>query len=207
MTHILTVVCNFKEYEFEKIKNPNLYLKELKHLYIKKMLEILFYYTRLLIKQSIVKYLDNDYQKQKFDELFPKVGYHFWLYVYLIQHISEYKVVRDKAELAGINFLHYFGKPKNGFGQYLQTLSAAYNDMYFSPISVERLSENTLQLYLNNNDKFIGIDHSGICRILEDEGKKIKYQSLFLTAKISHSNLKKHRISINCVRLPKNRSV
>ena len=122
------------------------------------MLEILQTFTKLLIKIPIILYQENGYQKQKFDEFFPKVGYHFWLYIYLIQHRSGHQVVRDKTELAAMNFLHYIGEPDNGFEKYLRSLSSAYNDMYFNPLAVVRLSDQFLSRYLNPDGQYIGID-------------------------------------------------
>lgn len=100
----------------------------------------------------------------------------------------------DKAELAALNFLHYIGEPNKGFDQYLKTLSAAYNDMYFNPLAVERLSDQLLSIYLNPDSQFIGIDHSGICRVLSDNGKEIEYNSIFKRDRIRHSSYKKHRM-------------
>lgn len=197
VTHILTVVCNFKEYEFEKDDNPSSHLKELGHLYIIKMLEILQTFTKLLIKIPIILYQENGYQKQKYDEFFPKVGYHFWLYIYLIQHRSGHQVVRDKTELAAMNFLHYIGEPDNGFDKYLRSLSAAYNDMYFNPLAVVRLSDQFLSRYLNPDGQYIGIDHSGICRVLSNESKEVYYSSLFSNGRISNGNLKKQKCKFN----------
>jgi hypothetical protein len=197
VAHILTVVCNFKEYEFEKDENPSTHLKELEHLYTFKILEILHTFNKLLIKIPIIKYQENDYQKQKFDEFFPNVGYHFWLYIYLIQHRSGHQVVRDKAELAALNFLHYFGEPDKGFDKYLRSLSAAYNDMYFNPLAVVRLSDQILSIYLNPNGRYISIDHSGICRVLSSDSKEVYYSSLFTNGRISYGNLKKQKSKFN----------
>jgi hypothetical protein len=158
------------------------------------MLEIMEHFTKLLIKLPIVEYQEMDYQKQKFDEFFPKVSYHFWLYIYLIQHRSSHDVVRHKADLVALNFLHYLGEPDNGFNQYLKTLSTSYNDMYFNPHAIEKLADQLLSVYLNLAGKYIGIDHSGICRLLSDRGKEIEYISLFAHGRISNEKYKKHKI-------------
>ncbi len=197
VTHILTVVCNFKDYEFEKDDNPSSHLKELEHLYTFKILEILHTFNKLLIKIPIIKYQENDYQKQKFDEFFPKVGYHFWFYIYLIQYRSGHQVVRDKAELAALNFLHYIREPDKGFDKYLRSLSAAYNDMFFNPLAVVRLSDQILSIYLNPDGRYIGIDHSGICRVLSSDSKEVHYSSLFTTGRISYGQLKKQKCKFN----------
>ncbi|MHA1168784.1 MAG: hypothetical protein ACTSRU_13230 [Candidatus Hodarchaeales archaeon] len=194
VTHILTVVCNFKEYEFAKDEDAESHLKELEQLYTGKMLKILEHFTKLLIKLPFVRYRENDYQKQKFDEFLPKVGYHFWLYVYQIQRKSWHQVIRDKAELVALNFLHFVDEPDKGFDQYLKTLSAAYNDLYFNPLSVVRYSNQILGSYFKPDGQYIGIDHSGICRIISDNGKEIEYHSLFARSRISHSKYKKHKI-------------
>ncbi len=194
VTHILTVVCNFKEYEFEKSDAGKSNHKELGQLYADRMLEILLHFSKLLIKMPFVKYSEDDYQKQKFDEFLPKVGYHFWLYVYLIQHRYWHPVVRDKVELTALNFIHFVGEPDRAFDHYLKTLSSAFNDMYFNPILVVRFSEQILASYLNPNGQYIGIDHSGICRVLNNDGKELKYTSLFMSATVNLSKLKKHRI-------------
>lgn len=201
VTHILTVVCNFKEYEFEKSDDGKSHIKELEQLYTDKMLEILQYFSRLLVKLPLIEYSDEDYKKQKFDEFFPKVVYHFWLYLHLIQnrswnvqHRSFYDVVKDKVELMALNFLHFIGEPDRGFDQYLKRLSSAYNDMYFNPISVKRFSDQILGSYLHPNGQYIGIDHSGICRVISNDGRQIEYTSLFLHSKIDYSKLKKHQI-------------
>jgi hypothetical protein len=116
------------------------------------------------------------------------------LYVYLIQHRSWHQVERDKAELAALNFLYYIGEPKKEFDQYLKTLSAAYNDLFFNPLSVVRLSDQVLSRYLNPHIQYFGIDHSSICRVLSDNGKEVEYTSLFTRGRINHSKYKGHRI-------------
>jgi hypothetical protein len=201
VTHILTVVCNFKEYEFEKSDDGKSHIKELEQFYTDKMLEILQHFSRLLIKLPIVEYSDEDYQKQKFDEFFPKVGYHFWLYLYLIQHRScnvqhrsFHDVVKDKVDLMAFNLIHFVGEPDRGFDQYLKRLSSGYNDMYFNPMSAIRFSDQMLESYLKPNGQYIGIDHSGICRVVSNDGKQLKYTSLFMSATINISKLKEHRI-------------
>lgn len=201
VTHILTVVCNFKEYEFEKSDGGKSHQKELKHLYSEKMLEILVHFSKLLVRKPLVKYREDDYQKLKFDEFLPKVGYHFWLYLYLIQnnsiqaqHRSFHDVVKDKVYLMAYNFIHFVGAPFKGFDQYLQTLSSAYNGMYFNPIFVVKFSDQILIPYLNPNGQYIGIDHSGICRVINNNGKHIEYASLFSRGNIAQSQLKTHQI-------------
>lgn len=201
VTHILTVVCNFKEYEFENSDGGKSHLKELEQLYSDKMLEILLHFSKLLIKMPFVIYSEDDYQKQKFDEFLPKVGYHFWLYMYLIQnrscqaqHRSFHDVVKDKVELMALNFIHFVGDPDRGFDQYLKTLSSAYNDMYFNPILVVRVADQILASYLKPNGQYIGIDHSGICRVISNDGKELKYTSLFMSATVNLSKLKNHQI-------------
>ena len=194
VTHILTVVCNFKEYEFEKSDVGKSHLRELEQLYSDKMLGILLHFSKLLIKMPFVKYSEDDYQKQKFDEFLPKVGYHFWLYVYLIQHRYWHPVVKDKVELTALNFIHFVGEPDRRFDQYLKILSSAYNDMYFNPIFVVKYSDQILATYLNPSGQYIGIDHSGICRVLSNDGKQLKYTSLFMSATVNLSKIKEHRI-------------
>ncbi len=194
VTHILTVVCNFKEYEFEKSDGGKSHLRKLEQLYTDKMLEILLHFSKLMIRMPFVKYSEDDYQKQKFDEFLPKVRYHFWLYVYLIQHRYWHPVVKDKVELTALNFIHFFGEPDRGFDQYLKTLSSAYNDLYFNPMSAIRFSDQMLESYIKPNGQYIGIDHSGICRVLSNDGKQLKYTSLFMPATINISKLKEHRI-------------
>ncbi|MEX0981045.1 MAG: hypothetical protein WDZ47_03040, partial [Bacteroidales bacterium] len=199
VTHVLTVVCTFKEYEFAKEEDAKSHLKELEQLYTNKMLGILEHFTKLLVKKPITKYDQNDYQKQKFDEFFPKAGYHFWLYVYLIQHRSWHQAIRDKAELAAMNFLHYFGAANNGFDQYLKFLSSAYNDMYFNPNSVVSLIDQILLKYIKPDGQYIGIDHSGICRVLSKDNDEIYYSSLFANGRISYGKLKKQMINFNTI--------
>jgi len=201
VTHILTVVCNFKEYEFEKSDGSKSHQKELEQFYTDKMLEILQQFSKLLIKLPFAKYSEDDYQKQKFDEFLSKVGYHFWLYLYLIQnrscnaqHRSFHDVVKDKVELMALNFIHFVGDPDKGFDQYLKTLSSAFNDMHFNPIWVVRFSDQMLSAYLKPNGHYIGIDHSGICRVVSNDGKELKYTSLFMSATVNLSKLKNHLI-------------
>lgn len=194
VSHILTVVCNFKEYEFAQDEDAESHQKELEQIYTGKMLEILEHFTKLLIKLPLVKDREDDYQKQKFDEFFQKVGYHFWLYAYLIQQRTKYQVVIDRIELIALNFLLYIGEPDKGFDQYLNILSSAYNDMYFNSLSVERFSDQVLRLFLDPSGQFIGIDHSGMCRVLESNENEIEYISLFAKGKMSIKKLKKHQI-------------
>jgi hypothetical protein len=158
------------------------------------MLDILQHFNKLFIKLPFAQYKKDDYQKQKFNEFFPKASFHFWLYCYLLHHRSSHQVISDKVELLALNFIHYVDEPEKGFDQYLRTLSAAFNDIYFNPLSVVRFSDQILNSYLNPNDQFIGIDHSGICRVISDNGKVIEYNSLFAHIKIQYSKYKKHRI-------------
>lgn len=197
VTHILTVVCNFKEYEFAKDEDTESHLKELEQLYTGKMLEILEHFTKLLVKLPFVRYRENDYQKQKFDGFLPKVGYHFWLYVYLIQRKSWHQVIRDKAELVALNFLHFVDEPDKGFDQYLTRLSAAYKDLYFNSMAVNRYSDQVISTYLNSDRHFIGIDHSGICRVLSSNNKEVEYSSLFTNGRITQKKLKTQKINFH----------
>lgn len=75
--------------------------------------------------------------------------------------------------------------------------------MYFNPVAVVRIYNKILDSYSNQNDQFIGIDHSGICKVLSCDSKYIEYNSLFAHGRISHAKLKKHRIVIDCDKTPK----
>ncbi len=66
--------------------------------------------------------------------------------------------------------------------------------MYFNPHGIERLADQLLSVYLNLDGKYIGIDHSGICRLVSDKGKEIEYVSIFARGRISHAKYKKHKI-------------
>ena len=66
--------------------------------------------------------------------------------------------------------------------------------MYFNPNAIEILADQLLSVYLNLDVKYIGIDHSGICRLLSDKGKEIEYLSLFARGRISHAKYKMHKI-------------
>ena len=207
VTHILTVVCNFKEYEFiiSKKKNleesnefsekdPTKYLEKIQDLYLDKMLNVLDNFARLLIQHRFVHYQEGEYQKIKFDDYFKKVGYHFWLYLFLIQRKTRSQVVIEKTVLVALNFLHFVGEPEKGFDMFLKALSGTYNDMLFNPLAVEKLYDTMISLYLHPEDHFIGIDHSGICRVLSSNSREIEFISLFSHNRISHAKFKKHRI-------------
>jgi hypothetical protein len=66
--------------------------------------------------------------------------------------------------------------------------------MYFNPHAIEKLADQLLSVYLNLDGKYIGIDHSGICRLVSDKGKEIEYVNIFAPGRISHAKYKNHKI-------------
>ena len=204
VTHVLTVVCNFTEYKFLKEKDAQKWEGHLSKIYANSMMDILVDFTKLCIKFRVKEFENNEYQVIQQKEYIQKAIYHLWVYIHLIQKKLAEETISKKIELVGLNLLHFLGKPDGDFKNYLNNMSKAYNDIYFNPANVLKFYEAQLGIYngLNFNDKFMTLDHSGICKILEKRDNLLDYKSLFGKYQASTTTLKKNIIKLNLVDFP-----
>jgi hypothetical protein len=193
------VICNFTEYRIEKEKTkdgeiigPIDWKAYLTDLYSQLMMDILIGFIKVSQKFNLKSYPNDEFQDTRVKDYYCKAIYHFWVYLYLLQHNISNNAIIEKIELIGLNSLKYMGIPDSEFETYLKTMSSTYNDSYFNPYGVVRLKDNILEIMDKPtfNKKYFVLDHSGLCKFKEIIDGQVFYKSLYGKNQISLAKYK-----------------
>ena len=198
VTHVLTVVCCFTEFEIPNDNVPEEWQNSLNEKYKEYMLDILICFSRFCIQKSIRKYPEDEFHRDKLDNNIQKTIYHAYLYLYLLDRRFGEPVNTDKLELIGLNLMAYLGNADNNFRNYINDMSKTYQDVYFNPENVFKLYDKLKTIYKEpDKNKFITLTHSGFCKIIAAKSRSIEYMSLYGKNIISVAKYKKYKIDFN----------
>ena len=81
MTHILTALFRFSEYDTKEKMDPHEWHEKLVLLYEEFMLSILNKFAKVAISHDVIEHKDDDYHSDKLSELKQKTIYHSYLYL------------------------------------------------------------------------------------------------------------------------------
>ena len=177
-THLLAHFGNFIDYSFRE--NIDIGNEKINILFQEKMLKILIEFTKLCFDAKNNKLELDISQELKLELVKKEVLTKSFLYLYLLEIKTNYNNALERnIELIGLNLLKYLGTPDFGFEERIITIANNYIDT-INPKNVLRFKDKIISKISANgtNNNFLIINHSGVCKKIEQDGNTIKYQSL-----------------------------
>jgi len=191
VSHILTTVCCFTEYELLKDQKENEWKLKLKDKYQTLMLEILKQFA--ILCQKCKKKVHDDQELGlhiKQSDAIQKVINNVVLNLNLIECKCGEQFIVEQIYLIGLNIFHSCGIPGNSFETYIENVSKNQGDIYFSTRRVMQLNDKLLRLMEDDNTSFIWIPNHGYCKVIEMNNHELRFKSLYGVYQISKSKIK-----------------
>lgn len=195
VTHVVTALTYFNDGSAFKENSKDSQLK-LRNTFKHQMKDILTYFNKLLVSQSIENSSDHSdrFLADRRKDYQAKAVYYFLLYIHLIDSLSSEQFIRDYLELLSFNMFNRLGITDSQYEQYMDDISRTEDDVKFNASAAIRLRNSLEEKFigLDSNDNYFRIAHSGVCLIKEKNERNVRYDSIYGTNQIPAGKFKKY---------------
>jgi hypothetical protein len=206
VTHILTAIHHFTDYELtlKKKKNDSFtsqsWSKTLANTYSTLTREILVSFSKFIFNHKEELINGNELRELKMLEYKEKVLSHILIYHFLINQNKADNPHSQTLDLVCLNIFDKLGLPDKESEKYIELVAKTRTTKLFNFNNVFRLKSSLMDKYenLNGNENYFREKHRGICLITERKNNSICYRSVFdpnIKLELDLKNYNKYKVS------------